>query len=165
MNKSFRFQQQRKLANSAHLLKGKNQLMQIFSGNKESDFLSKKPKVLVKYQTIKDEQSSKESIWWSPVWSSLVLDKKAKHRRVIKQAIWLYLYFLTVANRRTGISYRKISTIAIETGFEKRSINRWLKLLRDKKYIETQSSGRALKFLVTKWKPISKKGKWKATNK
>ncbi|MEJ7860908.1 MAG: helix-turn-helix domain-containing protein [Pyrinomonadaceae bacterium] len=77
----------------------------------------------------------------------------------MKQAIWLYLYLLTVANRKNGQLFRRLKTIAAETSFHPRSIERWLKCLREKGYIETYSTGRFLQISITKWKPISKKDK------
>ncbi len=97
--------------------------------------------------------------WWTPVWSGLVLDNEAKHKKAIRQAIWLYLYLLTVANRGNGQLFRRLNTIARETGFHPRSIERWLKGLREKGYIETLSTGRYLQISITRWKPISKRVK------
>lgn len=97
--------------------------------------------------------------WWIHLWSGLVLDKEAKHQKQMKQAVWLYLYLLLVANWKTGILYRRVSTIIRETGFNRRSIQRWLKLLREKQYIKTQSTGRSLHISITKWKPILRRKK------
>ena len=99
--------------------------------------------------------------WWIHLWSGLVLDKQSTHKRAIKQAIWLYLYLLLVANRESGRLYRRLSTIALETGFNPRSIQRWLRALREKGYIETFSNGRSLNISITKWKPISRRSKTK----
>lgn len=99
--------------------------------------------------------------WWIHLWSGLVLDKQSKHKRAIRQAIWLYLYLLLVANRESGRLYRRLSTIALETGFNPRSIQRWLRTLREKGYIETVSNGRSLNISITKWKPISRRQKTK----
>lgn len=98
--------------------------------------------------------SGSQKNWWTPVWSGLMIDAGGKHHKAIRQAIWLYLFLLSVANRRTGILYRKLSTIATETGFHRRSIERWLRTLRDKGYIETLTTGRALQISISKWKPI-----------
>ncbi len=97
--------------------------------------------------------------WWVHFWSGLVRDPTSKHHRALRQAVWLYLYLLIAANRKTGTSMRRISTIAAETGFNRRSIHRWLKTLRKKGYIHTRSNGRALQISITKWRPISRKGK------
>lgn len=102
--------------------------------------------------------------WWIHLWQGLVVDKEAKHHKAIRQAVWLYLYFLVVANWKTGVSYRRISTIAVETGLNHRSIQRWLKLLREKGYIKTHSTGRALQISITKWKPISPKVRKETAN-
>ena len=92
--------------------------------------------------------------WWIHLWSGLVIDKEAKHQRAMRQAVWLYLYLLMVSNWQTGTLFRRISTIVAETGFNRRSIGRWLRVLREKGYIETHSTGRALQISITKWKPI-----------
>ncbi len=113
----------------------------------------------LKSDQLQQSDMSSQKNWWSPVWSGLVIDKEAKHKKAIKQAIWLYLYLLTVANRKNGRLFRRLKTIALETGFQPRSIERWLKRLREKKYIETYSTGRYLQISITKWKPISKKDK------
>lgn len=94
--------------------------------------------------------------WWTPIWSGLVTDETGKHQKAMRQAIWLYLFLLTAANRRNGILFRRISTVARETGFNRRSVERWLRTLRDKGYIETRSTGHALHISITKWKPISR---------
>lgn len=104
----------------------------------------------------KQPETLPQKNWWIHLWNGLVLDRQAKHKRAIRQAIWLYLYFLLVANRKSGFLYRKLSTIAEETGFNPRSIQRWLQTLRDKGYIETHSTGRALQVSITRWKPIIK---------
>ena len=95
--------------------------------------------------------------WWVHVWSGLVRDPTAKHYRVMKRAIWLYLYLLVVANRRDGTLFRRVETIEAETGFKSRSIHRWLSVLRLNGYIKTTSSGRSLNISITKWRSISKK--------
>ena len=95
--------------------------------------------------------------WWIHVWQGLVMDKTAKHQKAMRQAVWLYLYFLIAANWKTGVLYRRLLTIVAETGFHERSISRWLKLLREKGYIETHSTGRTLQILISKWKPIFRK--------
>ena len=94
--------------------------------------------------------------WWVHLLSGLVIDNTAKHKNAMNQAIWLYLFLLLVANRRTGKSFRRISTISRETGFHPRTIHRWLKILRENGYVITESNGRSLRFEVTKWKPIIK---------
>lgn len=115
----------------------------------------------VKDDQVESADLSPQKNWWIHLWSGLVLDRRAKHKRAIRQAIWLYLYFLLVANRGNGKLYRKLSTIAGETGFNPRSIQRWLYTLREKGYIESHSTGRYLEISITKWKPISRRVKAK----
>lgn len=113
-------------------------------------------------KNLNSNQKSKlksEKSWWVHLWKGLVFDNVAKHYRAMRQAIWLYLYLLLVVNRKTGITFRRISTIEKETGFHPRTIQRWLKILRDNDYIKTKSNGRSLDILITKWRPITQKDK------
>lgn len=105
--------------------------------------------------TTKNELSASfKKNWWIHLWSGLVIDESAKHQKAMRQAIWLYLFLLLVANRRNGMLFRRISTIEKETGFNRRSIGRWLKVLRENDYIKTYSTGRFLQIAIQKWKPI-----------
>lgn len=98
-----------------------------------------------------------KSKWWTPLWSGLLVEPTAKHYKTMGSAIWLFLYFLTYANRTTGKLFRKRSTIAQDLGLSLRTINRWLTVLRQKGYIETTQSERSLIISITKWKPIKKR--------
>jgi DNA-binding MarR family transcriptional regulator len=71
-------------------------------------------------------------------------------------AVWLFLYFLTYANRTTGILFRKRTTIARDLGISPRTINRWIATLKQKGYIATKQSERSLIISISKWKPIVK---------
>ena len=93
--------------------------------------------------------------WWAPVWQGLVMDPQAKHYHRMGQALWLFLYFLLNANRRTGLLMRRSSTISAQTGYKPRTIRQWLKSLRAKGYIRTKSTGRYLKIEICRWKSIS----------
>ena len=98
-----------------------------------------------------------DQVWWGFLRSGLVRDPTAKHKKAMRQAVWLYLYFLVVANWRNGTLFRKMSTIATETGFHPRTVQRWLRTLRRAGYIVTRSNGRSLLISLTKWRPISKR--------
>jgi hypothetical protein len=93
--------------------------------------------------------------WWAPVWKGLVWDGEAKHYRKMRSAIWLFLYFILCADRRTGSLSRKIKTISSHTGFEKRKILRWMEALRKNNYIETSNTGRSLLIQIKNWKRFS----------
>jgi len=97
--------------------------------------------------------------WWVHLWGGLVRDPTGKHHSAIKQAVWLYLYLLQGANWKTGLLYRRIATIAAETGLNTRTIERWLRVLRKRGYIRTVSNGRTLNISITKWRPVSRKGR------
>ena len=90
--------------------------------------------------------------WWAPVWRGLVVDQDAKHYRRMKSAVWLFLHFILHAERRTGKLSRKTETIAREMGVSPKTIQRWLKTLKDQGYIQTKSNGRCLEIGIKLWK-------------
>jgi len=92
--------------------------------------------------------------WWAPVWTGLVMDGQAKHYRKMKNAIWLFLYLVLNANRRTGFLMRKAKTVAFDMGISRDAVLRWLNLLRKEGYITTKSTGRCLLIQICKWKGI-----------
>lgn len=92
--------------------------------------------------------------WWIHLWSGLVRDPTAKHYKAMGSAVWLYLYLLISANRSNGIVWRRQETIVQQTGFNERTVARWLQDLRDRGYIMSISNGRSLRILITKWRPI-----------
>ncbi len=97
----------------------------------------------------------KLSDWWAPLWKGLVWDEQAKHYQKMKSAIWLFLYFILCADRRTGSVARKIRTISSHTGFGKEKILRWMNLLRKNGYIETENNGRCLLIQIKNWRRFS----------
>jgi DNA-binding transcriptional MocR family regulator len=97
--------------------------------------------------------------WWAPVWTGLVVDEGAKHYRKMKTSVWLFLYLVLHANRRTGVLMRKVRTISRDMGITRDTTLRWLKLLRAEGYIVTVNTGRYLTIQVKNWKPLAKPGK------
>ena len=97
--------------------------------------------------------------WWAPVWTGLVVDKGAKHYRKMKNSVWLFLYLVLHANRRTGVLMRKVRTISKDMGITRDTTLRWLKVLRTEGYIVTLNTGRYLTIQVKNWKPLAKPGK------
>jgi hypothetical protein len=73
----------------------------------------------------------------------------------MKNAIWLFLYLLLHADRRSGGLFRKIKTISLDTGIKERTIREWLENLRDQDYIETRNKGHCLSIVIKKWKTFS----------
>jgi hypothetical protein len=76
----------------------------------------------------------------------------------MKNAVWLFLYFLLCADRGNGCLKRKIGTIMMDTGFSRDMIVRWLNILRNCGYIDTLKTGRCLSIRVKKWKTPSEVG-------
>ena len=97
--------------------------------------------------------------WWAPVWTGLVVDEGAKHYRKMKNSVWLFLYLVLHANRRTGVLMRKVRTISRDMGITRDTALRWLKVLRTEGYIVTLNTGRYLTIQVKNWKPLAKPGK------
>ncbi len=108
------------------------------------------------------DKSSNE--WWSPLRRGLVFEPSARHYRQMRQAVWLYLYFLLNADAREGRLFRRLSTIAKDTGIPVRTVRRWLLALKRYKYISAEYNGHFWQIAVTKWRPIStfpkQKGNW-----
>jgi len=98
----------------------------------------------------------KAQTWWGPVWRGLVVDGEAHHYRRIKCALWLLVYLIIHANRKTGELSRKYQTIADDMGIKARTIRRWLLILRQNKYVQVESTGRSLVIHIVKWRSISK---------
>ncbi len=102
-----------------------------------------------------NEKAASGKTWWAPLWQGLVMDPQAKHYHRLGQAVWLFLYFLVNANRRTGLLVRRARTISTQTGFKPRTIRQWLKTLRDEGYIGTRCTGRYLEIEIRRWKTIA----------
>jgi hypothetical protein len=109
------------------------------------------------YKTFADKASSlQRPNWWGHVWRGLLTEQTAKHYKAMGKAVWLYLYLIVHANRKTGILFRQTKTIAWDMGISLRTIQNWLTILRKHNYILTESTGRSLVITITKWKPIKK---------
>ena len=111
-----------------------------------------------KRESLKSSQIlSPPSTLWIHIWSGLVRDPSGKHRGAMGKALWLYLYLLVVANWKTGVLFRRVSTIAAEMGSNGRTVSRWLSKLRKHGYVESKPTGRALTISISKWRPITRK--------
>jgi hypothetical protein len=95
--------------------------------------------------------------WWTPIWSGLANDINGKHRKAMGLSLWVYLYLLAYANRKTGIVHRKQKIIARETGLPLRTIQRHLKRLATQHYITLDTSERPLQIRIEKWKLFNHK--------
>lgn len=96
-----------------------------------------------------------KSDWWSPLRRGLIIEPSAKHQEQMKQAVWLYLYFLLNADAGSGTLFRRLSTISQDTGIPLRTIRRWLSVLRRHKYITADFNGHSWQIAINKWRPIS----------
>ena len=89
---------------------------------------------------------------WSPVYIGLT---EPKHIRRIGEAIWVYLYLVSRADRKAGTVFRKGTTIAKDLGFSLRSVRRHIETLRKGGYITTERKQYSLVLQITKWKPLA----------
>lgn len=94
--------------------------------------------------------------WWGFVWRGLVVSRSAKHYNAMGRALWLFVYLIIHANRRSGDVYRRVRTIAQDIGLSERTVQVWLKVLRDHGYVTTERTGRSLIIHINKWRPISR---------
>ena len=77
---------------------------------------------------------------------------KSVHRKKMGSAIWLFLYLLVNADRKTGSLYRKIKTMTWDMGTTRDTVMRWLVILREGGYIATTNTGRCLSIQINKWR-------------
>ena len=84
----------------------------------------------------------------------LVVDARAQHYRKMKGAVWLFMYLLLHADRKTGELRRKHATISHDMGITARTIRRWLERLCRHGYVTVTHTGRALVIHIQKWKPL-----------
>jgi len=70
----------------------------------------------------------------------------------MKKAVWLFLYLVLHANRRTGFLLRKATTMSLDMNVHKNTVLRWLHTLRRHGYITTKNTGRCLHIKIKKWK-------------
>jgi hypothetical protein len=100
---------------------------------------------------------AKRERWWGPVWRGLPVEPAGKHYRAMHCSVWLYLYLVIHADRKTGTLHRFVATIASDMGISQRTIRLWLANLKKHQYIETTLTGRAQKISITKWKPATRR--------
>jgi len=90
--------------------------------------------------------------WWAPVWKGLAVDAGGRHYRKMNISVWLFLYLVINADRKTGSLLRKVRTISSDMGITRNTAMRWLDILRRGGYIATRSTGRCLNIQINKWR-------------
>ncbi len=95
-----------------------------------------------------------EKTWWAPLWRGLVVDPAGKHARGLKDSVWLLLYLILHADRRTGRLRCRLSIIVRDMGRPRRTIQRWMRRLRAQAYIEVRRTGRAPEIGILRWRPV-----------
>ena len=92
--------------------------------------------------------------WWAPVWKGLVADESGKHLHRMRQSVWLFLYLVAYADRRSGALNHRIATIAKKTGASERSVRRWMNNLKKNGYISIAHTGRGHSIRILRWKTL-----------
>jgi DNA-binding transcriptional ArsR family regulator len=103
-----------------------------------------------------DNKQPGQKSWWGPIWRGLVADATAKHYRAMRASVWLFLYLVIHADRKTGKLSRRYETIAQDTGLNKRTVRSWLLRLRRQGYVKVERAGGsvAIYIQIEKWKPL-----------
>ena len=83
-----------------------------------------------------------------------MVDSRARHYRAMRGAVWLFLYLVIHADRRTGILIRRCRTLAAEMDIPLPTVRRWLARLRRHGYVTTERTGRSVVIHIRRWKPI-----------
>lgn len=110
-----------------------------------------------------NRRSLRPPSWWTPLWRGLVADSESKHRKAMGPAIWLFLYLLIYADRKTGIVHRTQDVIRIDTGFSLRAVQSHLRRLKNNGYISTGKKGIYLAITILRWKGFHNRDKlWKS---
>ncbi len=100
-----------------------------------------------------------DKTWWAPVWRGLVADPEGKHLRRLDGAVWLFLYLVLHAERRTGIARCKVAAVARSMGAPRRTVQRWLGRLRRLGYVSLEERGRVLVVVISRWKAFGERAK------
>lgn len=97
----------------------------------------------------------KKRIPFGPLFQGLVADPKAKHYHRMKQAVWLYLYFIAFSNLKTGKLTGRLSDIARDMGLPEETLRSWLGHLRKWYYVMAEKQGDEALFKISRWKNIA----------
>lgn len=97
----------------------------------------------------------KKRIPFGPLFQGLIADPKAKHYHRMKQAVWLYLYFIAFSNLKTGKLTGRLSDIARDMGLPEETLRSWLGHLCKWHYVMAEKQGDEVLFKITRWKNIA----------
>ncbi len=116
--------------------------------------MNQHPEALSGLLPLKFKNHSRAESWWAPIWRGLIVEPNGKHYRALRTSIWLYLYLIIHADRKTGTLFRRIGTMANDMGVEPATIRRWLSILAKRGYISRKSTGRSLQIAIERWKRL-----------
>ena len=91
---------------------------------------------------------------WGPVLRDLITDPQAKHYHSMKNAVWLYLFFLTSVGPKTGRISTEPNQIAEEMGLPIETIQTWLGCLKKHGYIRVIKNRGQTVFQVNQWRKV-----------
>lgn len=91
---------------------------------------------------------------WGPVLRDLIADPQAKHHHRMKNAVWLYLFFLTSVGPKTGRISTDPSKISEEMGLPIEAIQTWLGCLKKHGYIRVIKNRGQTVFQVNQWRKV-----------
>lgn len=97
--------------------------------------------------------------WWFPVWAGLVIDGQATHWHKMGKAVWLYLYLIAWADRKTGIFRRSYKVICREMGMPLSTIRSWFTVLKSEGYIDVKATGRTQLIHINRFKTHPRKNR------
>lgn len=97
---------------------------------------------------------SQKNILFGPVSQGLVGDPNAKHYHRIKQAIWLYLFFIAYSNLKTGKMIVSLTDISEQMGIREETVRSWLGHLKKWNYVTSKKQGGEFIFKIAKWNNI-----------
>jgi DNA-binding transcriptional ArsR family regulator len=67
-------------------------------------------------------------------------------------AVWLFLYLLLHAERRSGLVRVRIATVAERMGAPQRTVQRWLRRLLAHGYVDLREEGKVLGVVISRWR-------------
>lgn len=99
-------------------------------------------------------QKPKSKNWWGAIWRGLVADEQGKHYLAMDGALWLFIYLIIHADRKTGRVLRRYETISRDMGRPVATIRRWVSTLRQHGYLSITYTPHSLVIHIQKWKNL-----------
>jgi len=88
--------------------------------------------------------------WYARIKKGLTSDPEATHYKAMGSALWLYVHLHAIKDWETEELKRKVETLSKEMGRPKRTIEHWLKRLKDEGYIEIRRGRASLNIKIVR---------------